>query len=451
MESESAHDEALLDQWPESSPGIDWDGANLLQLVEQDNSPFGDVLDVKSLVSEVEEGIGSGVSNIPRVYKGANFYGFHIQLHGKPDVIARVSRHDVNGPDFGAQALEKRQARQTSFELATYKALQPLDVAFSHGPIYSREPLAKQVDDRKSLLHGNKTSLTKHKSPRGILGRRIFLFEKAPGEHYDYGCWRALSPPQKSCLLEEAARLAATLFRFTPPHDFCHEWLTDRILGPQNSDLCRHVVAPTRDFCAALLDAKIQATLLRVACRWPSLASLSLGLKDTLKELVPHVLPRPLEKLDEAALYRFVLDHGDYGIHNMTVAIDGQGCPLVTSVYDWEAGTIVPVILSEPKMVVTADLTVDEQGEPSISRWGDGDTPSRMSEYAEWSRGYYKELFAHVPEYREAIRAGRHLRHIWFALRNMDKGCTEPQLFELMDWAGAKMAAVGVDGAGRAD
>lgn len=76
-------------------------------------------------------------------------------------------------------------------------------------------------------------------------------------------------------------------------------------------------------------------------------------------------------------------------MHNVTVAMDNKGKPSVTSVYDWEGGSIVPAILSEPKMVVTVDLVIDEKGEPSISRWGDGDTPSKMAEYRAWNAEYY--------------------------------------------------------------
>ena len=33
--------------------------------------------------------------------------------------------------------------------------------------------------------------------PSGIAGRRLFLFDKAKGERYDYVRWRALSAEQK--------------------------------------------------------------------------------------------------------------------------------------------------------------------------------------------------------------------------------------------------------------
>lgn len=77
-------------------------------------------------------------------------------------------------------------------------------------------------------------------------------------------------------------------------------------------------------------------------------------------------------------------------MHNMTVAKDGKDQPRITSVYDWEGGSVVPAILSEPKMVTTVDLVINRAGEPSIKRWGDGDTPDKMTQYKSWTAEYYK-------------------------------------------------------------
>lgn len=111
---------------------------------------------------------------------------------------------------------------------------------------------------------------------------------------------------------------------------------------------------------------------------------------DALLRLVSRVLPPG----DEPALYRLDLDHGD-----------------------WEVATIVPALFSKPKMVVTADLVV-EHGEPSVCRWGDGDSRERMDEYRAWPAEYFWALFAAVPEYRDVIRAGRDARYIWFGVEH---------------------------------
>ena len=67
------------------------------------------------------------------------------------------------------------------FELAVYEALEPLGGVFGCGPLYHRDPV--RCDDG-ILLTPNQ-------------GRRLFLFEKADGDMYHYGRWRALDERQK--------------------------------------------------------------------------------------------------------------------------------------------------------------------------------------------------------------------------------------------------------------
>lgn len=179
----------------------------------------------------------------------------------------------------------------------------------------------------------------------------------------------------------------------------------------------------------------------------------------SLRRLIPRILPKPSDRHVETALYRFVLDHGDFGMHNMTVALDKDSMPQITSVYDWEGGSVVPAILSEPKMVTTVDLVIDEDGEASISRWGDGDTPDKMSQYWTWTDEYYKVsqalqnglscgetpmanvistsqcLFSEAPEYRQIIKTCLDARRIWFTLRKPSGVEQERRLAELGIWA----------------
>lgn len=95
--------------------------------------------------------------------------------------------------------------------------------------------------------------------------------------------------------------------------------------------------------------------------------------KQSLLRLIPHILPADSS---EASLYRLVLDHGDFGIHNMSITINANGSPRVTSLYDWETGCIVPAILSDPLMAVAVDLVTDENATPSITRVPSDATPS---------------------------------------------------------------------------
>jgi hypothetical protein len=116
--------------------------------------------------------------------------------------------------------------------------------------------------------------------------------------------------------------------------------------------------------------------------------------KQSLLRLIPHIMPA---ESDHTSLYRLVLDHGDFGIHNMTITMDADGQPLVTSLYDWETGCIVPAIWSDPLMAVTVDLVTDENAGPSITRLGDDNTPEELAQYRTWSRQYFKVrlLFKH--------------------------------------------------------
>jgi len=100
--------------------------------------------------------------------------------------------------------------------------------------------------------------------------------------------------------------------------------------------------------------------------------------KQSLLRLIPHIMPTDS---DQTPLYRLVLDHGDFGIHNMSITMDANGQPLVTSLYDWETGCIVPAILSDPLMAVAVDLVTDENAAPSITRVSDDATPDDRAQY----------------------------------------------------------------------
>lgn len=106
--------------------------------------------------------------------------------------------------------------------------------------------------------------------------------------------------------------------------------------------------------------------------------------KQQLLHLITHILPEG----DQTCLYRLVLDHGDFGIHNMSITMDADDRPLVTSVYDWETGCIVPALLSDPLMAVTVDLEVDENAAPSITRVPDDATSSDRNEFMTWATEY---------------------------------------------------------------
>lgn len=109
--------------------------------------------------------------------------------------------------------------------------------------------------------------------------------------------------------------------------------------------------------------------------------------KQSLLRLIPHIIPTANH---DSILYRFVIDHGDFGIHNMSVAMDANNQPLATSLYDWETGCIVPAILSDPLMAVTVDLVTNEDALPALTRLPRIVTVEDMEQMAIWSRLYYE-------------------------------------------------------------
>ena len=111
--------------------------------------------------------------------------------------------------------------------------------------------------------------------------------------------------------------------------------------------------------------------------------------KQSLLRFIPHTMPAGSDS-DQSSFYRLVIEHGDFGIHNMSISTDADGQPLITSVYDWEVASIVPAILSDPIMSVIVDLVTDEDAVPSITRVDDDTTPDEHAEYMTWTRQYFK-------------------------------------------------------------
>jgi hypothetical protein len=75
----------------------------------------------------------------------------------------------------------------------------------------------------------------------------------------------------------------------------------------------------------------------------------------------------------------------------MSITTERDGQPLVTSLYDWETGCIVPAILSDPSMaIVPVDLFTDENAAPSITRVPDDTTAEERKKYTAWATEYIK-------------------------------------------------------------
>ncbi|TAQ88372.1 hypothetical protein B7494_g3319 [Chlorociboria aeruginascens] len=160
--------------------------------------------------------------------------------------------------------------------------------------------------------------------------------------------------------------------------------------------------------------------------------------KQSLLRAIPHIMP--LES-SQVSLYRLVLNHGDFGIHNTSVTKDTNGEPLITSLYYWETGYIVPALLSDPLVAAgPVDLIMDEDGRPSFTRLPKNPTPNDLGTYVTWAQHYItvkflQKLYKEAPGYEIAIGAGKDVRYLWFALRDWHGGNSEEFFAGLGTWA----------------
>lgn len=326
--------------------------------------------------------------------------GFHLKLSNRLDVLARLARGDVNMPDYDGFSIES-QVPEVKFEVAVYQLLRSAPDILASRLLYYRIPV-QHAGVRLDI-------------PQDIMGRRLLLFEKAEG---DNNVWRDLSSDEKvcayvfvshqyfvlqyltvitsqDCLLAQAACIRASLFNFQLPLDFAAAWLRERLFEQKPKSL-PIPVAPTRAFCVSLFSSKIEATIGKLGdmIGWEddhnTVGPIAVAAKQSLLQLIPHILPADSAS---ASLYRLVLEHGDFGIHNMSITMDANGQPLVTSLYDWETGCIVPALLSDPLMAVSVDLVADENGEPAIIRVPGDATPDDRAEYMTYARQYLRVRF----------------------------------------------------------
>ncbi|KAI9674959.1 MAG: hypothetical protein M1817_001365 [Caeruleum heppii] len=345
------------------------------------------------------------------------------------DVVARLARGDVNMPDYEGFPIHV-QIPEVKFETEVYGLLQSEPDILASRLLYYRVPV--QHDGPKL------------DRPKDIAGRRLLVFQRTEGEN---NVWRALSPAQKSCVLAQAAHIRASLYKFQVPPAFASAWLRERLFE-QKPESFPVPVAPTREFCVALFTSKIEATIKNVGdmIGWEddhnTVGPVAAAAKQSLLHLIPHIMPTGD---DENLLYRFVLDHGDFGVHNISITMDANNQPLATSLYDWETGYIVPAILSDPLMAVTVDLVADEDAAPALTRLPRIVTADELEQMATWPRLYLEALFRDAPDYKRTIQAGQDARHLWFALRDWRGDDPEDYFGDLGAWAAERMKELGVN------
>ncbi|CAD6447780.1 9dad758c-46d2-4744-a013-f5a868cf44a7 [Sclerotinia trifoliorum] len=417
------------DEWPSGLDGNQYDGQKLMDLVRNNKSPFHEVWDVKLLIREIEENLNTQVTDIPIVDKGSNNYGFYIKASNRPDMVARLARGDVNMPDFDGFPIEK-QAPEALFEAATYELLRSESDIRTSRLLYYRVPV-RHPGPRLTI-------------PLDLTGRRLFVFERAEGTN---NMWEDLSAENKLVLLDQLACMRAALFRYDPPLDFCVKYLHDRIFDfkPESFSV---PVAPTREFWMHVLESKIKATIQNEGdmIGWEddaeTVGPIALTAKQSLLRAIPHIMP---PESTEVSLYRLILEHGDFGIHNTSITKDDNGKPLVTSLYDWETACIVPALLSDPLVAAgPVDLITDKNGGPSVTRIPKNSSLMDLEMYEMWAQHYIKKLYNEAPDYEIAIRAGKDVRYLWFSLRDWRGGNSEEFFGDLGAWAEKRMKELGV-------
>ncbi|KAJ7126489.1 hypothetical protein C8R46DRAFT_59678 [Mycena filopes] len=405
-----------FDEWPQDFTGT---GPGLLAKL-QSGGLFR--FAVQDVLQEVEKNLGHKVVEIPSVGNGSNYFGIHVHLDNGLEALVRVRRCDVNWPRYSGFPVDE-QAVEVEFEAAMYRLLRgEPDILASH-LLYHRKPVQRAERSSGEI-------------PLDLLGRQIFVFEKAEGGK---NVW-PVEQNKRLAILSQCAAIRAALFRFLVPLDFVKLWMPQR---PPSPKVLPNEIQATRSFAVDLLVSKVKEMIKEEGdmIGWESdhnvVGPVAARAKLSLLRLIPLILP--FETDDDADFYRLVLEHGDFGIHNMTITESGD-TPVVTSLYDFETGHIVPALLSDPQLATPVDFEVNGDGLPVLSRLPDGAAPEYVAEYEAYAAHYFKVLSVttldeRAPSYLPAIKAGKDARHLWFALKAWRGDDPEEYFGELGSWA----------------
>ena len=196
--------------------------------------------------------------------------------------------------------------------------------------------------------------------------------------------------------LADAATIRASLLNLVLPSQFVSNWLLWRTLQPVEwmPKKLPLPISATRDFWLATLKAKVEAMIKNEGdiIGWPgnkvTVGPKALAAKEFMLRLIPLILPEG----DEAVLYRPVLQHDDFGIHNLLNLVSGAVETKITSVFDWETACIVPFALSEIVFFIAGcTLTTDEGGKPSAQARSElASRPEEQAKNQEYSAEFLK-------------------------------------------------------------
>jgi hypothetical protein len=249
--------------------------------------------------------------------------------------------------------------------------------------------------------------------------------------------WYTLTSPQKCLLLQRMASMRAALFKVEVPLDLAVKWLAQRLPAPQPPKI-NHEVTGTRNFCIELLKAMVETIIgqggdaVGEACA----TSPTIGeARELILEVIGRIAPQGSEAT-ERQLYRLVLEHGDYGIHNMDI-FQEKNVALATGLHGWDKAYIVPAILADLDVQTNVKVTIDEEsGMTAYTDLPEYLLPTDMVHMAPWADQYFERISQVAPEYRQQIiEDGRRLRYVWHALRDFDLKTMEKSWEKLGRWA----------------
>jgi hypothetical protein len=270
--------------------------------------------------------------------------------------------------------------------------------------------------------------------------------------------------------------MRAALFNFEVPRDLAGFWFWNRLPALQPA-ATKQDVAPTREFCIELFKTKLETVLRQDGDAFGEASNLSPAAalaKDLILEVIPRILPQGTgadAKEYEHKLYRFVLEHGDFGIHNMDIFEGRTERPLVTGLHGWNNAHLMPAILADLNVCVQVTLTVDEDvGMPAMTDMPSTLTTEEMIHMAPWPKQYFEvseeapakdppvrmdpdawarnpsadwytqPLFKMAPDYGCIIDDGRRARYLWSALHYFDDDDPEGSWKDLGEWASEQIA-----------
>jgi hypothetical protein len=196
-------------------------------------------------------------------------------------------------------------------------------------------------------------------------------------------------------LLNQPSRMRAALFNFNPPPTFTTSYLHHRMFKIKPNAFAESVES-TREFWVHVMESKIEATIGSEGDQigWEDdeeiVGPIAFAAKRSFLRALPYIMPHEDAEADNAnSLYRLILEPGDFGIHNTSITRDANGKPLVTSLYDWKTGCIVPALLSDTLVAVgPVDLIMDENAKPPVTRIPEQATKADLKVYAAWAQHY---------------------------------------------------------------